>query len=56
MIFRYGMFNVFINIHEYASYANTITYTKEHGMKGIFLNFNLVQILVVYDKQQLRYD
>ena len=45
-------YNIFINIHEYPNYANTV----DHGMKGLCLSFNLVPILVVCGKQQLRYD
>ena len=41
-------FSVFINIHEYANYANIITCTFDHRMEGICLSFNLVQILVIY--------
>ena len=44
---------VFMNIHEY---ANSVICILGHGMKGICLNFNLVPILVVYGKYQLRYD
>ena len=48
-------FSVIINIHEYASYANMITCIFDNGMKGLRLSFNLVQILVIYSKKQLRY-
>ena len=40
-------FKVFINIHEY---KNKIIYISGHGMKDLYLPFNLVQGLVVYDK------
>ena len=36
-------FSVFINIHEYANYANMITCIFDHGMKGLCLSFYLVQ-------------
>ena len=36
-------FSVFINIHEYANYANTITCIFDHGMKNLCLSFHLVQ-------------
>ena len=47
MIFPY-FFSVFINIHEYANYANMITCIFDHGIKGLFLNFNLVKSVVIY--------
>ena len=43
-------FSVFINIHEYANYANMITCIFDHAMKGQCLSFNLVPILVAYGK------
>ena len=46
MIFFF--FSAFMNIHEYANYANKITYIFDHGMKGLCLSFDLVQILVIY--------
>ena len=42
-------FSVFINIHEYANYANMVCCIFDHGMKGLCLRFNLVHILVIYD-------
>ena len=48
-------FNVLINIHEYANYANMIICIFDHGIKGLYLSFNLVQILVIYGKKQLRH-
>ena len=48
-------FSVFINIHEYANYANKVRCIFDHGMKGLYLSFILVQILVLYDLKQLRY-
>ena len=42
-------FGVFINIHEYANYANIITCIFDYGMKVLCLSFYLVQILVIYD-------
>ena len=48
-------FSVFINIHEYANYANMITCIFDRGMKDIRLSFHLVQILVIYGLKQLRY-
>ena len=41
--------SVFINIHEYANYANKVCCIFDHGMKGLCLSFILVQILVLYD-------
>ena len=41
-------FSFFMNIHEYANYSNIITCIFDHGMKGICLSFNLVQMLVNY--------
>ena len=38
------IFSVFINIHEYANYANMITCIFDHGIKSLCLSFNLVQI------------
>ena len=43
------LFSVFIHIHEYASYANMIRCIFDHGMKGLYLSFILVQILIIYD-------
>ena len=40
------IFSIFINIHEYANYANMITCIFDHGMKGRYLSFNSVEILV----------
>ena len=41
--------SVFINIHEYAHYANVIICIFDHRMKGLLcLSFNLVQNLVIY--------
>ena len=37
-------FSVFVNIHEYANYANKVRCIFDHGMKGIWLSFILVQI------------
>ena len=48
MIFPYFL-AFFINIHEYANYANMIRCIFDHGMKGLCLSFVLVQILVIYD-------
>ena len=48
MIFPY-FFSVFINIHEYANYANMVRCIFDHGMKGLCLSFILVQILVLYN-------
>ena len=42
-------FSVFINIHEYANYANMITCIFDHGIKGLCFSFYLVQILVIFD-------
>ena len=42
-------FSVFINIHDYANYANKVHCIFDHGMKGLCLSFILVQILVLYD-------
>ena len=42
-------FSVFINIHEYANYANMVRCIFDHGMKGLCRSFILVQILVIYD-------
>ena len=42
-------FSVFIDIHEYANYANKVCCIFDHGMKGLCLSFILVQILVLYD-------
>ena len=49
-------FSVFINIHEYSNYANKVYCIFDHGMKGLCLSFILVQILVLYDEKQLRYN
>ena len=46
-------FKVFMNFHEYANYVICIS---GHGIEEIYLTFNLVPRLVVYDKYQLRYD
>ena len=48
MIFPY-FFSVFINIHEYANYANMVCCIFDNGIKGLCLSFILVQILVLYD-------
>ena len=48
-------FSVFINIHEYANYANNVRCIFDHGVKGLCLSFIFVQILVLYDLKQLRY-
>ena len=56
MVFFYDfplISKVFINIHEY---ANKVICISGHGMKGIYLTFNLVPRLVVYDKYQLKYE
>ena len=42
------LFSVFISIHEYANNVNMIICIFDHGMKGICLSLNLVQILVIY--------
>ena len=34
--------NVFINIHEYANYANTIICILDHEMKALCLSFNMI--------------
>ena len=36
--------NVFINIHEYANYANKIIFIFDHGMKALCLSFKTVPI------------
>ena len=41
-------FSNFINIHEYPNYDIMITCIFDHGIKGLYLSFNLVQILVIY--------
>ena len=41
--------SVFINIDEYANYANMVCCIFDHGIKGLWLSFILVQILVIYD-------
>ena len=43
------IFSDFINIHEYANYANKVRRIFDNGMKGLCLSFILVQILVLYD-------
>ena len=48
MIFPYFL-AVFINIHEYANYANTVRCIFDSGMKGLCLSFILVQILVIFE-------
>ena len=35
----YHFFNVFINIHEYANYANMVRCIFDNGMKGLCLSF-----------------
>ena len=56
MCFPYFLlFFFFMNIHEYANYENMITCIFDHGMKGLCLSFNLVQMLVIYGQKQLRY-
>ena len=47
------VFKYLINIYEYTNKLICIT---GHEMKGSCLSFNLVLILVVYDKYKLRYD
>ena len=42
------IFSVFINVHEYANFANMITCIFDHGMKDLCLSFHLVQNLVIY--------
>ena len=42
------IFSVFININEYANYANMITWIFYHVIKELRLSFYLVQILVKY--------
>ena len=42
-------FSIFININEYANYANKVRCIFDHGMKDLCLSFILVQILVLYD-------
>ena len=54
MIFP-NFFSVFINIYEYANYANMITCNFDHGMKDLCLSFYLVHILVIYGYKPLRY-
>ena len=44
-----------MNIHEHANYANMLTYIFDHGIKGICLSFNSVQISAIYGYKQLRY-
>ena len=44
---------ILINIYEY---ANKIICIFDHGIKGLYLSFNLVPSLVGYDKEQLRCD
>ena len=41
------IFKIFLNIHEYAS---KIICIFDHGVKGMFLCFNLVPSFVAYDK------
>ena len=41
-------FSVFINIHQYANYANMITCIFDHRIIDLCLSFHLVQILVIY--------
>ena len=41
-------FSVFKDTHEYANYANMITCIFDHGIKGVCLSINLVQILIIY--------
>ena len=48
-------FCVFINIHEYSKYTNTITCIFDKCVKGPCLWLNLVPNLVVYGKKQLRH-
>ena len=45
----FPLFLRFINIHEYASYANVITCIFDHWLKGLCFCINFVQILVIYD-------
>ena len=40
-------FSLFINIYEYANYANMITCILDHEMNDPCLSFHLVQILVI---------
>ena len=40
-LFLNEFFSVFMNIHEYAYYANMITCIFEHGMKDLCFSFNL---------------
>ena len=47
------IFNVFLNIHEYANKVICIfgiICIFDHGIKGLCLIFNLVSSLVAYDK------
>ena len=47
------IFNIFINIHEY---ANLIICISEHWIKVLCLNIQLVPSLKVLDMLQLRYE
>ena len=47
MIFPYFL-AFFINIHEYANYANMIACIFDHVIKDLCLSFYLVQSLVIY--------
>ena len=49
MIFPY-FFNVFVNIQEYAHYANKIICIFDHDIKGLCLYFNMIIIVAVFDK------
>ena len=42
-------FSSFLNIHKNANNANMICCKFDHGIKGLYLSFILVQILVIYD-------
>ena len=41
-------FSVFINIYEYANFANMKTCIFDHGIKDLCLSFYLVQNFVIY--------
>ena len=42
-------FSIFINIHEYANYANMKRCIFDQWIKGLRISFILVQILLIYD-------
>ena len=37
-----------VNIHEYANYANMITFIFDHGMNDLCLSCHSVQIVVIH--------